>query len=129
VQLVVQCLQHFPRVILSANVSPITRTVLQVVLTITPDFVWKDKIHGTTDRWWIWVEDSENEHIYHSELFILTRKMVAEGSQTLTFTIPIFEPLPSQYYIRAVSDTWLQAEALHTVSFQHLILPEVYNFP
>ncbi|CAK9255752.1 unnamed protein product [Sphagnum jensenii] len=123
-KLVVQCLQHFPRVILSANVSPITRTVLQVVLTITPDFVWKDKIHGTTDRWWIWVEDSENEHIYHSELFILTRKMVAEGSQTLTFTIPIFEPLPSQYYIRAVSDTWLQAEALHTVSFQHLILPE-----
>jgi activating signal cointegrator complex subunit 3 len=74
-------------------------------------------------------QDSENEHIYHSELFILTRKMVAEGSQTLTFTIPVFEPLPSQYYIRAVSDTWLQAEALHTVSFQHLILPEVYNFP
>ncbi len=54
--------------------------------------------------------------------------MVAEGSQTLTFTIPVFEPLPSQYYIRAVSDTWLQAEALHTVSFQHLILPEVYDF-
>lgn len=51
--------------------------------------------------------------------------MVAEGSQILSFTIPIFEPLPSQYYIRAVSDTWLQAEALLTVSFQHLILPEV----
>jgi activating signal cointegrator complex subunit 3 len=29
-KLVVQCLQHFPRVILSANVSPITRTVLRV---------------------------------------------------------------------------------------------------
>jgi activating signal cointegrator complex subunit 3 len=55
----------------------------------------------------------------------MTKKMVAEGSQILSFTIPIFEPLPSQYYIRAVSDTWLQAEALLTVSFQHLILPEV----
>lgn len=70
-------------------------------------------------------QDSENEHIYHSELFIMTRKMVAEGNQILSFTIPIFEPLPSQYYIRAVSDTWLSAEALLTVSFQHLILPEV----
>ncbi|KAG0625562.1 hypothetical protein M758_2G065100 [Ceratodon purpureus] len=123
-KLVVQCLEYFPRVHLSANISPITRTVLQVALTITPDFVWKEKIHGSSERWWIWVEDSDNEHIYHSELFIMNKKMISEGRQILTFTIPIFEPLPSQYYIRAVSDTWIQAEALHTVSFQHLILPE-----
>jgi activating signal cointegrator complex subunit 3 len=58
----------------------------------------------------------------------MNRKMITEGRQILTFTIPIFEPLPSQYYIRAVSDTWIQAEALHTVSFQHLILPEVKSF-
>lgn len=40
------------------------------------------------------------------------------------FTIPIFEPLPSQYYIRAVSDRWLGAEAVCIINFQHLILPE-----
>jgi activating signal cointegrator complex subunit 3 len=73
----------------------------------------------------VFEQDSENEHIYHSEMFTLTRKMMAEDSHTISFTIPIFEPLPSQYYIRAVSDTWLQASTVLPVSFQHLILPEV----
>lgn len=42
----------------------------------------------------------------------------------IVFTIPIFEPLPSQYYIRLVSDRWLRCEFTHPISFQHLILPE-----
>lgn len=44
--------------------------------------------------------------------------------QTLVFTIPIFEPLPSQYYVRGVSDRWLGAEVVCALSFKHLILPE-----
>ncbi|OAE30033.1 hypothetical protein AXG93_3893s1430 [Marchantia polymorpha subsp. ruderalis] len=98
----------------------------KVALTISPEFLWKDRVHGASESWHIWVEDSENEHIYHSELFVLTKKMMAEGSHTISFTIPIFEPLPSQYYIRAVSDTWMQASTVHTVSFKHLILPELH---
>ncbi|KAI5648292.1 hypothetical protein M9H77_34297 [Catharanthus roseus] len=42
----------------------------------------------------------------------------------LSFTVPIFEPHPPQYYIRAVSDSWLQAEAFYTISFHNLALPE-----
>ena len=42
----------------------------------------------------------------------------------IVFTIPIFEPLPPQYYIRIVSDRWLKCELTHAISFQHLILPE-----
>ena len=44
--------------------------------------------------------------------------------QSLVFTIPIFEPLPSQYYIHAVSDRWLGSEVIEPISFKHLILPE-----
>lgn len=32
----------------------------------------------------------------------------SEGPQKLAFTIPIYEPLPPQYYVRLVSDSWLQ---------------------
>lgn len=45
-------------------------------------------------------------------------------AQNIVFTIPIFEPLPSQYYIRVVSDRWLGAEAVCVMNFQNLILPE-----
>eukprot|EP00897_Mesotaenium_endlicherianum_P001872 jgi/Mesen1/1712/ME000138S00568 len=123
-KVVYQCVENYPRVQLSARISPITRSVLQVVVTIVPEFVWKDRIHGAAERWWLWVEDSDNEHIYHSEYFTLTRKIMQEGTHSLSFSIPIFEPLPAQYYVRCVSDTWLQAECVHTISFKHLILPE-----
>ncbi|WOL01441.1 DExH-box ATP-dependent RNA helicase DExH14 [Canna indica] len=123
-KLVKQYLGYFPSINLSATVSPITRTVLKVDLVITPDFVWKDRFHGITQRWWILVEDSENDHIYHSELFTLTKRMARAEPQKISFTVPIFEPHPPQYYIRAVSDSWLHAESLYTVSFHNLTLPE-----
>lgn len=47
--------------------------------------------------------------------------------QKLSFTVPIFEPHPPQYYIRAVSDSWLHAEAFYVVSFHNLTLPEVMH--
>lgn len=123
-RVVKQYLGYFPSVLLSATVSPITRTVLKVDLTITPDFVWKDRFHGTAQRWWILVEDTENDHIYHSELFTLTKRMAKGEPHKLSFTVPIFEPHPPQYYIHAVSDSWLHAEAFYTISFHNLPLPE-----
>lgn len=44
--------------------------------------------------------------------------------QSVVFTIPISEPLPSQYYVRVISDRWLGSEMTFPISFQHLILPE-----
>lgn len=76
------------------------RTVLRVQLDIYPGFDWKDSVHGNSMKWHIWVEDLENEHVYHTEQWLLTKKMMREESQRLVFTIPIFEPLPTQYFIR-----------------------------
>jgi hypothetical protein len=28
----------------------------QLDVLITPDFIWKDRFHGTAQRWWILVE-------------------------------------------------------------------------
>ena len=53
-------------------------------------------------------------------------QVLAKEPQDLVFTIPIFEPLPPQYYVRAVSDRWLGAESVVAISFQHLILPELH---
>uniref|UniRef100_A0A8C0GGF1 Activating signal cointegrator 1 complex subunit 3 n=1 Tax=Chelonoidis abingdonii TaxID=106734 RepID=A0A8C0GGF1_CHEAB len=121
-----QCVHQIPSITMEAAIQPITRTVLRVRLNITPDFKWNDQVHGTVgEPWWIWVEDPTNDHIYHSEYFVIQKKQViAKEAQQLVFTIPIFEPLPSQYYIRAVSDRWLGAEAVCIINFQHLILPE-----
>uniref|UniRef100_A0AAR2IX77 Activating signal cointegrator 1 complex subunit 3 n=1 Tax=Pygocentrus nattereri TaxID=42514 RepID=A0AAR2IX77_PYGNA len=115
-----QCVHQIPAILMEATIQPITRTVLRVRLTITPDFRWNDQVTMATAPWWLWVEDPINDHIYHSEYFLLQKKQ----PQQVVFTIPIFEPMPSQYYIRAVSDRWLGSEAVCIINFQHLILPE-----
>ncbi|XP_061631426.1 activating signal cointegrator 1 complex subunit 3 isoform X1 [Phyllopteryx taeniolatus] len=121
-----QCVHQIPSITMEANVQPITRTVLRVRLVVTPDFRWSDQVHGSVgEPWWLWVEDPMNDHIYHSEYFLLQKKQVVIGEpQHIVFTIPIFEPLPSQYYIKGVSDRWLGAEAICIINFQNLILPE-----
>ncbi|KAL9968716.1 hypothetical protein ACROYT_G020835 [Oculina patagonica] len=120
------CVNQIPAISLASSIQPITRTVLRVRLSIKPEFQWNDKVHGSSSEpWWIWVEDPDNNHIYHSEYFLMHKKQViAEEEQTLVFTIPIFEPLPSQYYVRGVSDRWLGSEVVCALSFKHLILPE-----
>lgn len=119
---------QFPRLELAAHVQPITRTVLKVDLTITPDFQWDDKVHNVVEPFWVMVEDSDSEFLLHHELFLL-KKSFCEDDHTVSFTVPISEPLPPQYFIRVVSDRWLQSEAVLPVSFRHLILPERYPPP
>lgn len=62
-------------------------------------------MHGFVEPFWILVEDSDSENLLHSEYFLL-KKAIVEASvkenkdHTITFTVPISEPLPPQYFVR-----------------------------
>ncbi|KAF2208108.1 hypothetical protein CERZMDRAFT_101800 [Cercospora zeae-maydis SCOH1-5] len=116
-------LNNFPTVAIEAEIAPLNRDVLRVKLYVTPEFTWNDRHHGKSESYWIWVENSETSEIYHHEYFILSRKKLYDDHE-LNFTIPLSDPLPSQIYVRAVSDRWLGAETVTPVSFQHLIRPD-----
>lgn len=86
------------------------------------------QVHGPTEAFWIIVEDADGENVLHSEqLFIKSR--YAEEAHSLTFYVQVTDPLPPQYFIRAVSDRWLQSETLLPVSFRHLLLPDKFPPP
>eukprot|EP00057_Strongylocentrotus_purpuratus_P018689 XP_011673163.1 PREDICTED: U5 small nuclear ribonucleoprotein 200 kDa helicase-like [Strongylocentrotus purpuratus] len=72
---------------------------------------------------WILVEDVDSEIILHHEYFLLKSKF-AQDEHIVKFSVPVFEPLPPQYFIRVVSDRWIVSETQLPVSFRHLILPE-----
>ena len=98
----------------------------QVDLTITPDFQWDDKVHNYVEPFWIWVEDSDGENLLHQEYFLL-KKSFAEDDHTVTFTIPIQEPVPPQYFIKVsvLGFFWTSHHRLHlpfrTVKACHFI--------
>ncbi|CAG4955228.1 unnamed protein product [Parnassius apollo] len=123
-----KCADEFPLLEMEASLHPITRTVLRIRLTITPNFKWNDKYHGKApEAFWIWVEDPDTDIMYYHEYFLITKKQViTKEPQELIITIPISEPLPPQYYIRATSERWLGSESVLPLTFQHLILPETH---
>ena len=120
------------------------RSILRVELVIRADFEWNDRVHGTVreldahrpqlrpashangrptgachqvEPWWIWTEDADNEHFHHTEYFLLHKKQ-KDDEHRLVFTIPIFEPLPTQYFVKCVRVSRAPASAALR-SYQH----------
>ncbi|KAG9299631.1 hypothetical protein G9A89_020802 [Geosiphon pyriformis] len=124
-KLIYKLVHQFPKLSLKSFVQPITRSLLKVELTITPDFQWDDNIHGTGEAFWVLVEDVDGDVILYHDSFILKKKY-AEEDHIITFTVPLFEPLPPNYFISVISDRWLHCETKLPVSFRHLILPKKY---
>ena len=116
-------LDNFPTLSVDAEIAPLNRDVLRIRLRLYPEFTWNDRHHGTSESFWVWVENSETAEIYHHEYFILSRRKLFDEHE-LNFTIPLSDPLPTQIYVRAISDRWLGAETVAPISFQHLIRPD-----
>ena len=120
--------QKFPRLEVQAQVQPVTRSMLRVELTITPNFEWDDSVHGLSESFWILVEDCDGEDILFHDQFLLRKDYAtAEMNEHLVeFTVPITEPMPPNYFITVLSDRWLQSETKLAVSFEKLVLPEKF---
>ncbi|KAL1643346.1 Pre-mRNA-splicing helicase BRR2 [Diplodia intermedia] len=120
--------EKFPRLEIQAHVQPMTRSMLRMELTITPNFVWDETLHGNAESFWIVVEDCDGEEILFHDQFLLRREYAASeiNEHLVEFTVPITEPMPPHYFITVVSDRWMHSETKIAVSFQKLILPEKF---
>jgi pre-mRNA-splicing helicase BRR2 len=112
---------QFPRLELSAQIQPITRSLLRVELTVIPAFQYDVEVHGYAQVFHLFVEDVNGEIILHHETFSV--KSTDKEEIVISFSVPILDPLPPAYFIRAVSDRWLHSATVLPVSFNTMILP------
>lgn len=126
---VCELVAKFPRLEVQAQVQPMTRSMLRVELTITPNFKWDDALHGTAESFWALVEDCDGEDVLFHDQFILRKDFALSdmNEHLMEFTVPITDPMPPNYFISIISDRWMHSETKVPVSFQRLILPE--RFP
>lgn len=117
---------------IEATVKPITRTILTVYVDVKPNFTWDDKFHGKTGQvFWLWLTDTQNNHIYHAELGRITKKQVVkEEVQHYIFTIPLLDAkyLQQQYLLHMTFEYWLGSEHDVEVSCGNILLPDKH-FP
>ena len=127
-RLVHRLVHQFPKLELQAYFQPMTRSLLQVHLSVTPDFQWDERVHGGAQTFWLFVEDVDGDTILYHDQFVLLRRY-AEEEHTLSFTVPLTDPVPPNCYITMISDRWLHAETRLPISFKNLILPERFPPP
>ncbi|EFY89726.1 putative ATP dependent RNA helicase [Metarhizium acridum CQMa 102] len=118
----------FPRVDVQAQVQPMTRSMLRVELSITPNFEWDDSLHGAAESFWIIVEDCDGEDILFHDTFLLRKDYAQSESNEhiVDFTVPITDPMPPNYFVSVISDRWMHSETRLAVPFHKLILPEKF---
>jgi pre-mRNA-splicing helicase BRR2 len=109
-----------------ARVQPITRSMLRIEVSLTPDFRFDSKLHGFGELFWVWVEDADSERLLHVEPFYLRGSISHDDEHILSFIVPISSPVPPQYFVRCVSDRWIGPDTLLPVSFRELILPKKF---
>lgn len=118
----------FPRVDVQAQIQPMTRSMLRVELSITPNFEWDDSLHGAAESFWIFVEDCDGEDILFQDTFLLRKDYAQSESNEhiVDFTVPITDPMPPNYFVSVISDRWMHSETRLAVPFHKLILPEKF---
>lgn len=120
--------------------SPITRGCLQINLSISKaDFKWEDAFHGDSEPFWLLVTDCDGEELLYHEYFTVKKKFLNRKANSLgveegnpyvfSFIVSLFENLHPIYYIKIISDRWLQSEIVEPLPFKNLILPEQFSAP
>ena len=119
---------YFPRVSLQVNVQPMTRSVLRVQARVTPQYVWSDRHHGTTDVWWLLVKDCDGSALVHSEYVSFSKAKVAQKvAMEVSFTIPLLDA-HSCYEVVLENTSWIGAREHSSVFMKDIDLPDDENY-
>lgn len=126
-QKIINMVKMIPLLGVEANLLPLTQSMMRLEVKVTPQFEWSAKYHGFSQAFWLLVEDENNERIYHHENLLLTKHKFLAPLQ-VDVIIPVFQTsLPSRFYVRLMSDSWVGCETLTPVSTKNLIVPVVHQ--
>uniref|UniRef100_A0A158Q7W7 Activating signal cointegrator 1 complex subunit 3 n=1 Tax=Elaeophora elaphi TaxID=1147741 RepID=A0A158Q7W7_9BILA len=126
-----EAVRLLPVMCLEASVKPVTNTIIQVTVTLTPDFIWHERFHGSTavQVFWVFVEDiNENMIIHHDQIVINRYKVRSSEQQNLIFTVPIRDQqLTHNYQVRVASDRFVVDDSVVPISMHNCVLPSSYH--
>jgi activating signal cointegrator complex subunit 3 len=112
-----------PKAVVDCNVQPVTQDVFRFQVELIPDFEWQTRWHGGAVFFWLWVEDSQSQRIYHQEQLIFTKKNHPDPLYVEMF-IPAFHGTAAQYILRVVSDSWVGVELDYPISLEATRIPK-----
>eukprot|EP00181_Compsopogon_caeruleus_P000342 CAMPEP_0184689050 /NCGR_PEP_ID=MMETSP0312-20130426/30434_1 /TAXON_ID=31354 /ORGANISM="Compsopogon coeruleus, Strain SAG 36.94" /LENGTH=2036 /DNA_ID=CAMNT_0027146347 /DNA_START=395 /DNA_END=6502 /DNA_ORIENTATION=- len=122
-------LSAIPILEVEATISPLTKTVLRINVKLKPAFRWIDSVHGSGSsslRWHLWIEDCDQDRIYHYERISIAKKNMSE-TLDLVLLVPVFDPPSPQYSVRVLNATWQGGDSYFDISLRDVIFPDRYT--
>ncbi|OCH90702.1 Sec63-domain-containing protein [Obba rivulosa] len=113
--------KQFPTVEITHRLRPLGSDVLKIAVRVIRKFNWSTKIHGSTEPFWLWVEDHEGLTILQLSHFLF-RQTTEAIDVDFVISIPNGKPPPS-VTIRFVSDKWMGAEDEVSIPLDNLTMP------
>ncbi|KAJ7179176.1 Sec63 Brl domain-containing protein [Mycena filopes] len=120
-QAILNAAKQFPSVRITYNLRPLGFDVLRIAVRVTPTFVWSNKVHGSAEPFWLWVEDHDALNILQ-----LSHLIFRPTTETLNVDFVISIPdgqAPPSVTIRFVSDRWMGAEDEISIPLDTLVMP------
>ncbi|KAK0491096.1 Sec63-domain-containing protein [Armillaria novae-zelandiae] len=117
--------KQFPTVKIHYNLRPLGSDVLKICVQVERAFIWNTKVHGSSEPFWLWVEDHDGTDILQLS-HLLFRQTIETLNVDFVISIPDGRPSPS-VTIRFVSDRWMGAEDEVRVSLETLTMPVASN--
>ncbi|KIY73738.1 Sec63-domain-containing protein [Cylindrobasidium torrendii FP15055 ss-10] len=113
--------KQFPTVRIEYDLRPLGSDVLKIAVHVHREFDWNAKVHGSSQPFWLWVEDSEGIKILQLAQLLLRE---STNCMDVDFVISIPNSIPPKSVtIRFVSDRWMGAEEEVKVPLESLIMP------
>jgi activating signal cointegrator complex subunit 3 len=124
--------QHIPQLQIKIETKTLTRSILEIHLTLYPKFSWNKKWNGRSEPFWILI--SNGDEIFTSQLIdIASTTKFYDGSRgmTTTFFVPYEidddeeKARVSTYYeIDVLSDRWVGVDFYHPIYLEDIEVPE-----
>ncbi|KAI0650624.1 Sec63-domain-containing protein [Trametes meyenii] len=113
--------KQFPTARITYSLRPLGADVLKIAVKVERAFNWNNRLHGSGEPFWVWVEDQDGTNILQ-----LSHLLFRPTTQTLDVDFVISIPSqkrPSSVTIRFVSDRWQGAEEEVEASLEELVMP------
>lgn len=122
-----ESIMKLPKLKMEARVKPLSKSCLKIELTVAPKFVWDSKYHGHSERFWLFVQDVNQEVLLHYEIIHLrgrNREDEDNSSVTTTFFVNYLTPTHPFYFIRLFPDRWFGCDHHLPIYIEKLSLPD-----
>lgn len=120
-QKIINMINALPIVDTFVTVHPINQSMVCLHVKLIMMFEWNVKYHGHIQSFWLFIEDSEKKRIYHYENITINK---TTKEVELDIYTPVFSPMPKEYFVRILSDSWVSCEVLSSISLEDITLPQ-----